>query len=307
VIIIEGVRPQQGDQKIGSIKEPKGGVMPLGAHMSISGGVDKAIDRGQEVGCETIQIFTRTPRQWKMREFSHEEVEDFKRKREETGINPIFAHDTYLINLGSPDEELWKRSIAVLEDELARCDALGLPFLVVHPGSHVGRGEEAGLERIAQALSLALSHKPAYKAQLLLEITAGQGSNLGYSFQQLARLMELTEKGERLGICFDTCHAFVAGYEIRTPEGYDATFDELNELIGLERLKVFHLNDSKGDLGGRLDRHEHIGKGRLGLEPFRMILNDERFRGLPMVLETPKGPKMEEDIENLRVLRSLRG
>jgi len=275
--------------------------------MSISGGVDKAIDRGREVGCETIQIFTRTPRQWKMREFSQEEVEDFKREREEAGINPVFAHDTYLINLGSPDEELWKRSIAVLEDELARCDALGLPFLVVHPGSHVGQGEEAGLERIAQALSLALSRKPAYKAQLLLEITAGQGSNLGYNFQQLARLIELTENGERLGICFDTCHAFVAGYEIRTPEGYDATFHELNELIGLERLKVFHLNDAKGDLGSRLDRHQHIGKGYLGLEPFRMLLNDERFRGLPMVLETPKGPKMEEDIENLRVLRSLRG
>lgn len=275
--------------------------------MSISGGVDKAIDRGQKIGCETIQIFTRTPRQWKMREFSEEEVEDFKRKREEAGINPVFAHDTYLINLGSPDEELWKRSIGVLEDELGRCDALGLPYLVVHPGSHLGRGEEAGVERIAQALSLALSRKPAYKAQLLLEITAGQGSNLGYNFQQLARLIELTENGERLGICFDTCHAFAAGYEIRTPKGYDTTFHELNELIGLERLKAFHLNDSKGDLGSRLDRHEHIGKGRLGLEPFRMILNDERFRGLPMVLETPKGPKMEEDIENLRVLRSLRG
>jgi len=281
--------------------------MPLGAHISISGGVDKAIDRGQEVGCDTIQIFTRTPRQWKMREFSQEEVEGFKRKREEAGISPVFGHDAYLINLGSPDEELWKRSIMVFEDELARCDALGLPFLVVHPGSHVGQGEEAGLARIAEALSLVLSKKPGYKAQIVLEITAGQGDTLGYTFQQLARLLELTESGERLGICFDTCHAFVAGYEIRTPEGYDATFEELNELIGLGRLKVFHLNDAKGDLGSRLDRHEHIGKGRLGLEPFRMILNDERFRGLPMVLETPKGPQMEEDKENLRVLRSLTG
>lgn len=275
--------------------------------MSISGGVDKALDRGQEVGCETIQIFTRTPRQWKMREFSQEEVEDFNRKKEKTGINPIFAHDTYLINLVSPDEELWKRSMAVFEDELARCDALGLPFLVVHPGSHVGQGEKAGLERIAQALSLVLAKKPGYRAQILLEITAGQGDTLGYSFQQLARLMDLTEGGEALGICFDTCHAFVAGYEIRTPEGYDLTFHELNELIGLERLKVFHLNDAKGDLGSRLDRHQHIGKGYLGVEPFRMLLNDERFRGLPMVLETPKGPKMEGDRENLRVLHSLRG
>ena len=275
--------------------------------MSVSGGVDKAIDRGHEVGCDTIQIFTRTPRQWMMREFSQEEVEGFKRKREETGINPVFGHDTYLINLGSPDEELWKRSIAVFEDELARCDALGLPFLVVHPGSHVGQGEEAGLARIAEALSLVLAKKPEYRAQIVLEITAGQGDTLGYSFPQLAQLIELTEGGERLGICFDTCHAFVAGYEIRTPEGYEATFDELNELIGLERLKVFHLNDAKGDLGSRLDRHQHIGKGYLGVELFRMLLNDERFRGLPMVLETPKGPKMEEDKENLRVLRSLIG
>lgn len=273
--------------------------------MSVSGGVDKAIDRGHEVGCDTIQIFTRTPRQWMMREFSQEEVEGFKRKREETGINPVFGHDTYLINLGSPDEELWKRSIAVFEDELARCDALGLSFLVVHPGSHVGQGEEAGLARIAEALSLVLAKKPEYRAQIVLEITAGQGDTLGYSFPQLAQLIELTEGGERLGICFDTCHAFVAGYEIRTPEGYGATFDELNELIGLERLKVFHLNDAKGDLGSRLDRHQHIGKGYLGVELFRMLLNDERFRGLPMVLETPKGPKMEEDKENLRVLRSL--
>lgn len=273
--------------------------------MSISGGVDKAVDRGQEVGCDTIQIFTRTPRQWRMREFSEEEVEGFKRKREETGINPVFAHDAYLINLASPNEELWKRSIAVFEDELARCDTLGLPFLVVHPGSHVGQGEEAGLARIAEALSPVLAKKPGYRAQVLLEITAGQGDTLGYSFQQLARLIELTENGERLGVCFDTCHAFAAGYEIRTSEGYKATFDELNELIGLERLKAFHLNDAKGDLGSRLDRHEHIGKGYLGVEPFRMLLNDERFRALPMVLETPKGAKMEEDKENLRVLRSL--
>lgn len=275
--------------------------------MSISGGVDKAIDRGQEVGCDTIQIFTRTPRQWKMREFNQEEVDEFKRKREEAGIEPIFAHDTYLINLGSPDEELWKRSIAVFEDELARCDALDLPFLVVHPGSHVGQGEEAGLARIAEALSLILAKKPGYRAQIVLEITAGQGDTLGYSFSQLAQLIELTKGGEALGICFDTCHAFVVGYETRTPEGYDTTFRELNETIGLERLKVFHLNDAKGDLGSRLDRHQHIGKGYLGVEPFRMLLNDERFRGLPMVLETPKGRKMEEDMENLRVLRSLMG
>ena len=274
--------------------------------MSIAGTVDQAIDRGREVGCDTIQIFTRTPRQWKMREFTPDEIEEFKRKREEAGISPVFAHDTYLINLGSPDEELWRRSIEVFEDELARCDLLGLPFLVVHPGSHVGQGEEAGMARVAQALSLVLARQPGYQAQIVLEITAGQGDTLGYTFQQLAHLISLAEGGEALGVCFDTCHALAAGYEIRTPQGYEATFRELDETIGLERLQAFHLNDSKGDLNSRLDRHEHIGKGRLGLEPFRLILNDQRFSHLPMVLETPKGPKMEEDKENLATLRSLR-
>ncbi len=274
--------------------------------MSIAGTVDQAIDRGREVGCDTIQIFTRTPRQWKMREFTPEEIEEFKRKRGEAGISPAFAHDTYLINLGSPDEELWRRSIEVFEDELARCDLLGLPFLVVRPGSHVGQGEEAGLARVAQALSLVLARRPGYQAQIVLEITAGQGDTLGYTFQQLAHLISLTEGGEALGVCFDTCHALAAGYEIRTPQGYEATFQELDQTIGLERLRAFHLNDSKGDLNSLLDRHEHIGKGRLGLAPFRLILNDHRFSHLPMVLETPKGPKMEEDKENLATLRSLR-
>jgi deoxyribonuclease-4 len=279
--------------------------MHLGAHMSIAGGVDKAILRGHEVGCDTIQIFTRSPRQWRPRVLKDEEILRFQQRREETKVDPVIAHDCYLINLGSPDEDLWQKSLLVLIEELAHCEALSIPSLVIHPGSHVGTGEEAGLRRIAHALDRARSRTVGYGVEVLLEITAGQGTNLGYSLGQLAHLLELVADDSWLGICFDTCHAFAAGYELRNLEGHEATFQELDELIGLQRLKCIHLNDSKGDLGSRLDRHEHIGQGFLGLEPFRILLNDERFQELPMVLETPKGPDYKEDKESLRVLRSL--
>jgi deoxyribonuclease-4 len=277
----------------------------LGAHMSITGGVDKAILRGHEVGCDTIQIFTRSPRQWRPRVLKDEEILRFQYNREETGVGPVIAHDCYLINLGSPDEELWQKSLRVLVEELRHCEALDIPYLVIHPGSHVGTGEEVGLRRIAQALDRARSQTERYRVEVLLEITAGQGTNLGHSFGQLAHLLELVADDSWLGICFDTCHAFAAGYELCTREGYEATFQEMDELIGLQHLKCIHLNDSKGDLGSRLDRHEHIGHGALGLKPFRMLLNDERFQELPMVLETPKGLDYKEDKENLKILRSF--
>jgi len=273
--------------------------------MSITGGVDKALLRGHEVGCETIQIFTRSPRQWRPRVFKDDEILRFRQNQKQTGIDPVVAHDCYLINLGSPDEELWEKSLRVFVEELGHCLGLDIQYLVIHPGSHVGTGEEAGLKRIAQALDRARSRLKGHRVEVLLEITAGQGTNLGYSFAQLAHLLELVGDNRWLGICFDTCHAFAAGYELRTRAGYEATFRELDQLIGLQRLKFIHLNDSKGDLGSRLDRHEHIGRGFLGLEPFRMLLNDGRFRELPMVLETPKGPDFKEDIENLKVLRGL--
>jgi deoxyribonuclease-4 len=279
--------------------------MLLGAHMSVTGGVDKAILRGHEVGCDTIQIFTRSPRQWRPRVLKDDEILRFRQNGRETGIGPVVAHDCYLINLGSPDEELWQKSLTVFIEELEHCEVLDIPYLVIHPGSHVGTGEEAGLGRIAQALALAHSEVGGCRVEVLLEITAGQGTNLGYSFGQLAHLLELFGANRWLGICFDTCHAFAAGYELRTREGYEATFQELDDLIGLQSLKLIHLNDSKGDLGSRLDRHEHIGQGFLGLEAFRMLLNDERFQELPMVLETPKGPDLKEDKDNLRVLRDL--
>jgi deoxyribonuclease-4 len=273
--------------------------------MSIAGGLDQAIVRGQEVGCETIQVFTRSPRQWRPRTLDDEEIARFRRKQRETGIGPVVAHDCYLINLASPDEELWLKSLEVLLEELGHCQALGVPYLVMHPGSHVGAGEEAGLERIAAALDRARAKTPGNEVKVLVENTAGQGTNLGSTWEQLAALLALVRDDSWLGICFDTCHAFAAGYELRTRADYEATWRMVDELIGLERVKVIHLNDAKGDLGSRLDRHDHIGKGTMGLEPFRMLLNDERFSNLPMLLETPKRPGRKTDERNLRVLRSL--
>lgn len=279
--------------------------MRVGAHTSIAGGVDRAILRGHELGCDTIQIFTRSPRQWQPRALKDDEIQRFQLNRKETGIDPVVAHDCYLINLGSTDEELWEKSLGVFVEEMGHCEALDIPYLVIHPGSHVAAGEEAGLKRIAQALDRAHSFLEGHAVRVLLENTAGQGTNLGYRFEHLARLLELVEDDTWLGMCFDTCHAFAAGYELRTREGYESTRAELAELVGLERVKFIHLNDAKGPLGSRLDRHEHIGQGKLGLEPFRMLLNDRRFRHLPMVIETPKGRGVEDDRENLKVLRSL--
>jgi deoxyribonuclease-4 len=279
--------------------------MPLGAHMSISRGLDAAIVSGHDVGCETIQLFTRSPRQWKARLLLHEEIVCFRQRQAEMGIDPIVAHDCYLINLASPDEELWQKSLDVFIEELGHCRALGIPYLILHPGSHVGSGEDAGLKRVAAALESAREETEGYGVVVLLENTAGQGTNLGSTFRQLSAILQSVSDDSWLGVCFDTCHAFAAGYELRSRDGYESTWRELGDQIGLERLAVIHLNDAKGDLGSGLDRHEHIGHGMLGLEPFRMLLNDERFKHLPMVLETPKGPDLAEDRENLAVLRGL--
>lgn len=279
--------------------------MRLGAHMSIAGGVSKALERGYSIGCEAIQIFTKNQRQWKAKPLEPDEIERFKQKRAETGIHPVVAHDTYLINLGSPDETAWQKSLDAYIHELERCEVLSIPYLVMHPGSHMGSGEEAGLRRIAEGLNRAHAATPGFRVITLLETTAGQGTNLGYRFEQLASIREMVAEPERVAICFDTCHAFAAGYELRTPEGYAETMAEFDRILGLDLLRCFHLNDSKTDLGSRVDRHQHIGQGLLGLEPFRLLLNDPRFAALPGLLETPKGKEMREDIENLRVLRSL--
>jgi deoxyribonuclease-4 len=279
----------------------------LGAHESTAGGVEKALGRGLEAGCDTIQIFVKPPNRWASKALAEENVVAFKDAVTETGIWPVFDHALYLINLASPDDALWQKSVDALTDDIERCEMLGLPGSVLHPGSHKGSGEEAGLARIAAGLDELHTRLPGYQAQVWLEVTAGQGNHLGYTFEHLRAMIDAIAEPERLGVCFDTAHAFAAGYELRTREGFDATWAEFDRAVGLDCLKAIHLNDSKKALGSRVDRHEHIGQGELGLEPFRFLLNDPRFYGLPMTLETDKGPDLAEDKENLAVLRSLIG
>lgn len=280
--------------------------MPFGAHMSIGGGVANAFAQGEKAGCDTMQIFSKNQRQWEAKPYTPEEIADFKAEQQRTAIRPVVVHASYLINMASPKEGLWEKSIAGFADELERCAALEIPYLVVHPGSHTGSGEEAGLLRIGAALTRVLEAGVAEGVTVLLEITAGQGTALGYRFEHLARLIELVSHRERVQVCIDTCHLFAAGYDLRTPETYEATFATCERLLGTRCIKVFHLNDSQKELGSRTDRHDHIGKGCLGTEPFRMLVNDPRFRDIPMILETPKGEDLAEDIENLALLRSLR-
>ena len=277
----------------------------LGAHESIAGGVDKALERGQEVGCDTLQIFVKSPNRWVSKPLTEEDAAAFREAVARTGIWPVFAHTLYLLNLATPDDELWNKSVAALADDLDRCELLGLPGLVIHPGSHMGSGEEAGLARIVAALDEVHIRRPGYGVRVWLEVTAGQGDHLGYSFAQLRAMIDGVREPERLGVCFDTAHAFAAGYELRTRPGYEATWADFDATLGLHRLKAIHLNDSAKGLGSRVDRHDHIGQGLLGLEPFRFLVNDLRFRGVPMALETNKGPDLAEDKENLAVLRSL--
>jgi len=277
----------------------------LGAHMSIAGGVGNALLHGKKVACDAIQIFTKSSRQWAGKPYMKEEIEQFRVNRQETGITTIIAHDSYLLNLGSPDAALRKQSIAAFIDELERCELLGVANLVAHPGAHVGAGEAEGIKTIAKSLDEAHKACPGYTTKVTLEITAGQGSCLGYRFEQIGNILDATKESDRLCVCFDTEHAFAAGYDIRTKEGYERTFVEFDAAIGIDRLAAFHLNDSKKEFNSRVDRHEHIGKGQIGVEAFRLLLNDKRFWGLPMCLETPKGPDLKEDQENLALLRSL--
>ncbi len=282
--------------------------MPLlGAHESTAGGLHLAFDRIRKVGGESLQIFTRNQRQWKAAPVSEEEISAFAEAWDEASRMPVASHASYLINLGSSRKEQVQKSIAAFVDELNRCAALAIPQLVFHPGSHGGAGVEAGLANVSKNLDQVIEQAgdTCESVTILLETTAGQGTGLGYRFEELAAIMEHSKCSDRLGICVDTCHIFAAGYDIRTPETYTATFAEFDRLIGIDRIGFFHLNDSKKELGSRVDRHEHIGKGHIGLEGFRSLLNDSRFSCHPMTLETPKGKDLVEDIENLTILRSL--
>jgi deoxyribonuclease IV len=284
----------------------KGHRLLLGAHMSISGGMEKAIISGASIGCSTIQIFTKSNRQWNAKELSTEEIELFKDTAKALNIGPIIAHATYLINIASADPKVSNASTSALAMELARCQSLDIPYLVLHPGS-CGKGTpEEGLERISHHLD-AIFEKTPGNTMILLETMAGQGTALCWNFEQIAQVIKKTDHKKRLGVCFDTCHAFVAGYDFKDKDSYEQMWQEFDKHIGLERLKAIHINDSKKGLGSRVDRHEHIGKGALGLESFRLLFNDSRFFDIPKILETPKVTEepFTEDKMNMATIHSL--
>jgi len=277
----------------------------LGAHMSIAGGLPQAIVRARAVDATALQIFVKSSNQWAARPFAPGEVEAYRESSKEAGLDRhTLAHASYLINLASPDEALWEKSVEAFRVELHRCEALGIPWLVVHPGAHVGSGVASGIARVASALDRVLP-KAKEGAGVLLETTAGQGTTLGARFEELGQILKAVKRPDRLGICFDTCHVLAAGYEFRFASAYAETMAALDRAVGLDRLRGVHLNDSKGDLGCRRDRHEHIGNGKVGLEAFRLILADTRFHDVPMVIETEKGDDLTEDRVNLGVLRSV--
>ncbi len=274
--------------------------------MSIAGGVDKAFLRGTEVGCDAMQIFTKNNNQWRAAPLTERAIRANKTNRQRTGIDPILAHDSYLINLASPDKDLHRKSLEALRIEVARAAVLEIPYLIIHPGAHLESGEAEGITRVVVALDTVLEDPQASRVMICLETTAGQGSSLGYRFEHLAAIREGVTRRERVGICVDTCHIFAAGYEIRDQRGYENTLRQLDGVVGLDHVTCIHLNDSQRDLGSRVDRHAHIGRGQIGLEGFRLLVNDPRLQHIPMILETPKGEDpVAADRRNLAVLRSL--
>jgi deoxyribonuclease IV len=282
--------------------------MPLfGSHLSIAGGYYKAVEHAAALGMSTVQIFTKNNNQWRAKPLTDEDVRRFQAAVEEHGLRVPCSHDSYLINLASPKEELWEKSLEAFVVELERAEALGLTGVVMHPGSYVESTEQQGLTRIVDALDRVHKRTKGFRVQTWLEVTAGQGTNLGYRFEHLGEIIRRSKEPERFGVCIDTCHIFAAGYGLKTREEYDATMQELDEQVGLDRVRAFHLNDSKREQGSRVDRHEHIGEGHLGLEPFRFVVNDPRFADLPMYLETKKEDRDGEEMDavNLRTLRGL--
>ena len=277
----------------------------LGAHMSISGGLHLAIDRAVTAGCSVLQIFTRNSNQWNGKSVTDAEAALFRTKFAASGLREVISHDIYLINLASPPGEMRDKSLAAFRDELETCARLGINKIVMHPGSHLTDSPQNGLARVVEAFDQLFYEVPQFEGRVLIETTAGQGSNLGRTFEELAAIISGSRYPEKFGVCFDTCHTFAAGYDIATEEGYRDSMEQFDRLIGLDRLDCFHLNDSKKGLGSRVDRHDHIGQGTLGLNPFRFILNDSRFTRVPKILETPKGDNDEMDAVNLALLRGL--
>lgn len=279
----------------------------LGAHMSIAGGYHKAVESAADLGMATVQIFTKNNSQWRAKPLTDEDAERFREALSKFPISHPLAHASYLINLASPDPQLREKSIDAFAVELQRAEKLGIPFVVLHPGSFTTSSEELGLQTIVQSIDAVHEKTTGSHSQCLLENTAGQGSNLGWRFEHLAEILDGVAEPDRLGVCFDTCHAFAAGYPLSDQRDYKSTMRQLDKLVGIHRVKAIHLNDSKRELGSRVDRHEHIGKGEIGLDGFRHLLNDRRFRKTPMYLETPKGRRgrKEWDAINLELLRGM--
>ena len=290
-------------------------MLRIGAQMSIAGGVSKAVDRAVAHGCEALQIFTKNANQWRGKPLDPAEVRRFRERIAQTGIAPVVSHASYLINLATTFPVLREQSIAAFVDEIDRAEALGLLGVVIHPGTCTAGPDDQALRLIADAIRVAFKARPRGKTMVLLEHTAGQGRTLGHRFEHLGTIIRHLRGSKRVGVCLDTCHLVASGYDITTDSGYRDTFDQFDRLVGLERLKAFHGNDSKRPCGSRVDRHEHIGQGCIGLEPFRRLLHDERFAGLPILLETEKTPGAEKkgaiavdplDVRNLETLRRLR-
>jgi deoxyribonuclease-4 len=277
----------------------------LGAHTSTSGGVSKSVDRAEKLGFTAMQIFTKNNNRWFQKALEEKEIDAFKSKLKKSKIEFVVSHDSYLINLCAKDMTILKKSRSAFLDELDRCELLGIPYLNFHPGAHLGAGEKDGIKLIAESINLAHDKTKDYKVSSMLEATAGQGTAIGYRFEQLQEIIELVEKKERMSVCIDTAHIFAAGYDIKNPKEYKKVMRDFDELIGLDRLKCFHMNDSKKKLGTRVDRHEHIGKGFIGLDGFANIMNDKRLKNVLKILETPKEKEQLEDLENLTVLKKL--
>jgi len=277
----------------------------LGAHVSAAGGVATVFERGRTIGASAVAIFSKNSNQWRATPLTDEDCELFEKEWRESGIGAVVVHAAYLINLAATDSAVRERSIRAMTDELERADRLGIHAVVLHPGAHMGAGVTKGVERIARSLDRIHARLPGCRVTTLLETSAGQGSSLGCSFGELGAMLRAVDEPKRVGICFDTCHVYSAGYDIRTRAGYERTIDELDREVGLENVGAFHLNDSKRELGARVDRHEEIGRGSLGVEAFRFVVTDRRFRGIPKVLETPKPQHEASDIRALQLLRSL--
>jgi deoxyribonuclease-4 len=278
--------------------------MRIGVHVSIAGSIDEAIDRAAALSCDTIQIFSRNPRGWRSRPLEPGEVKEFKRKRKDNDIRPVLVHIPYLINLATPKDKLWKASIDSYIEDIIRTDTLGAEYFVTHLGAHTGSGEEAGLKRFCQGLNTVIK-KTRPKTVILLETCAGQGSSLGYKFEHIRYILD-NIKSKNIGVCLDTCHVYAAGYDIATRQGLEDTLNIFNKVIGLKKLKAIHLNDVKGELGSHLDRHEHIGKGKIRQKGMKRILTHPKLRDLPFIMETPKkSPK--DDPMNIKTARRLAG